>query len=176
MAAKSSLPKPATCAAGSLMPCAWPRPLCIAATPRWVTIFAVFARDSVPPRPSLLPLTNSLASFSPCYAIAALSTLNSWEPSTKNIFAAVKTPCANTPLLSALNLFLSKILPVQFLRRDYAKLFGRIIQAASCNSATRQSSLLMNLHTATASDAQRPWSAAPRSQPRRVAALAAPLG
>ena len=49
--------------------------------------------------------------------IAVLSTLNSWESSTKNIFAAVKTPCANTPLLSALNLFLSKTLPIQFLRR-----------------------------------------------------------
>jgi transposase len=36
--------------------------------------------------------------------------------STKGIFSAVKTPCANTPLLSALNLFLSTMLPIWFLR------------------------------------------------------------
>jgi hypothetical protein len=34
----------------------------------------------------------------------------------RNTFAAVKTPCANTPLLSVLNSFLSKILLIQFLR------------------------------------------------------------
>ena len=52
--------------------------------------------------------------------IIALSTLNSWGSSTKNIFAAVKTPCANTPLLSALNSFPSKTLLIQFLRRPAA--------------------------------------------------------
>ena len=38
--------------------------------------------------------------------------------STENFSAAVKTPCANTPLLSDLNLFLSRILPIQFLEGD----------------------------------------------------------
>jgi transposase len=41
--------------------CAWPRPLCIAAALRWVTIFVVFVPDSVPRQPSPPPLTNSLA-------------------------------------------------------------------------------------------------------------------
>ena len=50
--------------------------------------------------------------------VVALSTLNSWGSSIKNIFAGVKTPCANTPLLSALNSFLSKTLLIQFLRRQ----------------------------------------------------------
>ena len=66
------------------------------------------------PRPSPPPRTNSPASSSLCSVIAVLSTLNGWESLTKNISAAVKTPCATTPLLSALNLFLSRILPIQF--------------------------------------------------------------
>ena len=72
------------------------QPLCA-----WGTIFAVFALDSVPRRPSPPPLTNLLASSLPCSVTAVLSTLKPSEPSTINICAAVKTPCANTPLLSA---------------------------------------------------------------------------
>ena len=72
--------------------------------------------SSVPRQPSPPPLTNWLASSLPCFVTAALSTPSCWEPSTKNIFAAVKTPCANTPLLSALNSFPSKTLLIQFLR------------------------------------------------------------
>ena len=79
------------------------------------TIFVVFAQDSVPRRPLPPPLTNLSASSLPCFVTAALSILNSWGSSTKGIFSAVKTPCANTPLLSALNLFLSRICQFGFL-------------------------------------------------------------
>ena len=109
--------KAATCAAGLPMPCAWPRPLYIAATLRLVTIFAVSVPNSVLPRPLPPPLTSSLASSLPCSVIAVLSTLISWAFSTKSIFAALTTPCANSPLLWALNLFPYKTLPIQFLRR-----------------------------------------------------------
>ena len=76
------------------------------------------------------PLTNLLASSLPCFVIVALSILNSWGTSTKNIFAALKTPCPNTPLLSALILFLSRILPIQFLRSDIQGLSADLLEAA----------------------------------------------
>ena len=61
VAAKSSLRKAATCAAGLPMPCAWPRPLYIAATLRLVTIFA---RE--------LHLDNAVIEFNlTCYASVA---------------------------------------------------------------------------------------------------------
>ena len=99
-----------------------------------MTIFAVCVPNSVLPRPSPPPRINSPASSSLCSVTAALSTLNSWESLTKNISAAVKTPCANTPLLSALNLFLSRILPIQFLRSAGSL---REILAAACEESGR---------------------------------------